>query len=325
MLRKILIAAAAVLVVIVAGGAVFVSARQNLRFDDTPYPDVVASADPAVIERGHYIVRVVAPCAGCHGDPSQRAAYASGADVPLVGGYTFDIPPGQFHTRNLTADTATGLGKVSDKAIARALRYGVGHDGRALLPFMEMQGLADDDLRAVVSYLRTQPAVHNPVPPHHYSVLGKVVRATVVSKPVGPSAPPPSQAPRGASIETGKYLVESVALCWSCHTERSQMSGALTGPRFGGTKGFKEPDDPTHTWSPPNITSDPETGRLGKMSEDQFVARFRQGRVIPGSPMPWQAFSRMNEEDLRAIYRYLESVPPVKRDVGPPVVELGKA
>jgi hypothetical protein len=46
------------------------------------------------------------------------------------------------------------------------------------------------------------------------------------------------------------------------------------------------------------------------MTEDQFVARFRQGRIIPGSPMPWQAFSRLAEDDLRSIYRYLKSVPP---------------
>jgi mono/diheme cytochrome c family protein len=324
-MRKILITGAGVLVVLVLAGALFVSTRQNLRFDDTPYPDVAASKDSAVVERGRYIVRVVAPCAGCHGDPAQRAAYARGADVPLVGGFAFDIPPGKFYTRNLTSDAETGLGNVSDKAIARALRFGVGHDGRALLPFMEMQGLADDDLRAVVSYLRTQPAVRNPVPPHDYNVLGKIVRATVLSKPVGPSSTPLVQAPRGASVETGRYLAESVALCWSCHTERSQMTGALTGPRFGGTTGFKESDDPTHSWSPPNITSDPETGRLGKMNEDQFVARFRLGRLIPGSPMPWQAFSRMDEEDLRAIYRYLKSVPAVKRDNGPAVVSQDKA
>jgi cytochrome c553 len=325
MLRKILVAIGSVLVVLIVGGGIFVSARQNLRFDSTPYPDVTASTDSAVIARGHYIVRDVAPCAGCHGDPAQRAQYVSGADVPLVGGFDFDIPPGQFYTRNLTSDSATGLGSVSDKAIARALRFGVGHDGRALLPFMEMQGLADDDLRAVVSYLRTQPAVHNQVPPHHYNILGKVVRATVLAKPVGPSATPLAQAPHGASVETGHYLVESVALCWSCHTERSQMTGAFTGPRYGGTTGFKESYDTLRSWSPPNITSDPETGRLGRMSEDQFVARFRQGRVLPGSPMPWQAFSRMNEDDLRAIYRYLKTVPAVKRDNGPPVVATGKA
>jgi mono/diheme cytochrome c family protein len=324
MLRKTLRVIGIVLLVLIAGGAVFVASRQHLTFDP-PYPKVVASSDSAIVERGHYIVRSVAGCASCHGDPTQRAAYAEGAETPLIGGFVFDIPPGKVYPRNLTPDAETGLGDVSDSAIARALRFGVGHDGRALLPFMEMQGLADDDLRAVVSYLRTQKPVHNPVPAHYYNLLGMVVKATALAHPVGPSSPPPAHAPRGTTVETGKYLVESVALCWACHTERNQMTGALTGPRFGGTKGFTEADDPTHSWSPPNITSDPETGRLGKMSEDQFVARFRQGRVLPGSPMPWQGFSRLNEDDLRAIYRYLVTIPPVKRDNGPPMVNVGKA
>jgi cytochrome c553 len=322
-MRKVLLVLGILLLIIVTGGAVVVASRQHLQFD-APYPEVAASTDSAVVERGRYIVRELAPCTACHGDPTQRAANAAGADVPLSGGFVFDIPPGQFYVRNLTPDAETGLGKVSDKAIARALRYGVGHDGRALLPFMEMQGLSDDDLQAVVSYLRTQAPVRNPVPPHHYTLLGKVVRATVLAKPVGPSAPPPSRAPRGASVETGRYLSESVALCWACHTQRSQVTGAITGPRYGGTTGFTESDDPGRSWSPPNITSDPETGRLGRMTEDQFVTRFRQGRVIPGSPMPWQGFSRLAEDDLRAIYRYLKTVPPVKNDVGPPFVETAK-
>jgi mono/diheme cytochrome c family protein len=319
-MRRILLVIGVVLLVVVAGGAAFIASRQHLTFD-APYPEVTASSDPAVIERGRYIVRDVAPCAACHGDPAQRAAYAKGADVPLIGGFVFDIPPGKFYPRNLTPDSATGLGNVPDRAIARALRYGVGHDGRALLPFMEMQGLSDDDLQAVVSYLRTQPPVRNPVPAHQYTLLGKVVKATALAKPVGPAATPLVRAPRGASVETGRYLVESVALCWACHTQRSQATGALTGPRFGGSTGFTESDDPRRSWSPPNITSDGETGRLGRLTEDQFVARFRQGRVIPGSPMPWQAFSRLAEDDLRSIYRYLKTVPPVKNDVGPPMVE----
>ena len=323
MMRKVLLIVGAVLLVVVVGGAVFVASRQNLRFDGR-YPAVTASSDLAIVERGRYIVRDVAPCAACHGDPAQRQAYATGADVPLVGGFVFDIPPGRIYARNLTPDPETGLGNVSDSAIARALRYGVGHDGRALLPFMEMQGLSDDDLQAVVSYLRTQAPVRNPVPPHHFTLLGNVVKATALANPVGPPTTPLTRAPRGASVETGQYLVESVALCWACHTERSRMTGALTGPRFGGTTGFTESDDPTHSWSPPNITSDAETGRLGKLTEDQFVARFRQGRVIPGSPMPWQAFSRMADEDLRAMYRYLKSVPPVRRDNGPAVVSVAQ-
>jgi mono/diheme cytochrome c family protein len=324
MFRKVLRIVGILILVVIVGGGAFVASRQNLKFDDTPYPEVAASTDSAVVERGRYIVRTLAPCAACHGEPSQAEANRNGAEVPLTGGFVFDIPPGKIYTRNLTSDAETGLGNVSDKAIARALRFGVGHDGRALLPFMEMQGLSDDDLQAVVSYLRTQAAVKNPVPPHSFTMLGKVIKATALANPIGPATTPLTKSPRGASVETGRYLVESVSLCWACHTARSMMTGALTGPKFGGTTGFTEAGDPGHTWSPPNITSDPETGRLGKMTEDQFVARFRQGRVLPGSPMPWQAFSKMNEEDLRAIYQYLMSVPPVKNDVGPPMVDVKK-
>src|SRR5262249_21702903 len=117
------------------------------------------------------------------------------------------------------------------------------------------------------------------------------------------------------------YLVESVGLCWACHTQRDEKTGALVGPRFGGATGFKEPSDPGHVWAPPNITSDPQTGRLAELSADDFVTRFRAGRLIPNSPMPWQGFSRMSEDDRRAMSLYLKSVPPVVHDVGPPVAD----
>ena len=76
-MRKVLLVVGVMLLVVVAGGAAFVASRQNLRFD-TPYPHVVRSSDSAIVERGRYIVRDVAPCAACHCDPAQRAAFASG-------------------------------------------------------------------------------------------------------------------------------------------------------------------------------------------------------------------------------------------------------
>lgn len=316
MIRKLLVTLLVLVVVALAGLVVFVAARQNLTFNDTPYPAVEASSDSAVIARGHYIVRNVAACSGCHGDTTRSAEAMAGADVPLTGGFKWDIPPGKFYARNITPDPETGLGNVAPQAIARALRSGVGHDGRVLLPFMEMQGLADDDLVAVVSYLKSERPVRNVVPAHQYSLLGKVVKATVFSKPVGPHETPPRAAPRGATVENGRYLTESVAMCWSCHTQRNMMTGAIAGPRFGGAVGFPEPE-----WSSPNITSHPDSGRLGRLTEDEFVTRFRAGRILPGSPMPWQGFARLGEDDLRAIYRYLKTVPPSSRDVGPVMVK----
>src|SRR5262245_40141648 len=98
-------------------------------------------------------------------------------------------------------------------------------------------------------------------------------------------------------------------------------TGAFVGQLYAGSKDFEDEMDPSRVWSPPNITSG---GRLGNLNEDQFVARFRAGRAIPGSPMPWQAFQRLDEDDLRAIYRFLMTVPKWPRDTGQPSVAMTK-
>ena len=317
---KKLLAGLGVVLVIGAGGlAAYVASRQHLTFD-APLPPVTASTDSAVVERGRYVVRNLSSCPICHGDPKQYARTQEGEEVPLSGGFEFKIPPGQFYPRNITPDAETGIGRISDGQIARALRYGVGHDGRALLPFMEMQGLSDEDLTAVVSYLRSQPPVHNLVPAHRVNVLGAIVKATVLANPVGRKTTTPKVNPQGATVENGHYLVESVANCWACHTQRDNNTGALVGPRLGGAK-MVDDTNPKRTWAPPNLTSDPATGRLAKFTEDEFVARMRAGRAFPGSPMPWQGFQKLHEDDLRAIYRYLKTLPPVVHDPGPPFVD----
>jgi mono/diheme cytochrome c family protein len=319
MFRKILLGFLLLVAVAVAACGIYIASRQHLKFNP-PYPDIAASADTAVIARGRYVVRNLVNCSQCHGEPTRMAEAMEGVDIPLSGGRHFGIPPGDFYARNITPDSATGIGSFSDGAVARALRLGVGHDGRALLPFMEMQGLSDEDLAAVISYLRSQAPVHKPIPPHHFSLLGMVVKATVLANPVGPKSTPPHQTPHGATIENGRYIVESLALCGSCHTQRNMQTGAFVGPHLGGSTGFGEADANGMMWSPPNITSDPETGRLGHMSEDEFVTRFRAGRLLPNSPMPWQGFKNLAEHDLRAIYKYLMTVSPVRNDVGPPIV-----
>lgn len=318
-MKRIVLGILGVLVVVVGGFAVYVASRQHLKFD-VPLPAVAASSDSAVVERGRYVVRHLASCPVCHGDPEQHDALMAGEEVPLSGGFAFDIPPGKFYPLNITPDPETGIGRFSDGQIARALRHGVGHDGRALLPFMEMQGLSDEDLVAVISYLRSQPPVHHMVPAHQPNLLGRIVMATVLADPVGPKSTPPQRNPHGATVENGRYLVESVANCWACHTQRDPNTGAMVGPHMGGAT-MADELDPKRTWAPPNLTSDPATGRLARFSEDEFVARMRAGRALPGSPMPWQGFKDLHEDDLRAIYRYLKTLPPVVHDPGPAFVD----
>jgi mono/diheme cytochrome c family protein len=117
-------------------------------------------------------------------------------------------------------------------------------------------------------------------------------------------------------VERGEYLVSTVAECADCHTQRSMVDGSFTGPRLAG--GGEMSGGNGVALVPPNLTPDPGTGRLASWSEDQFVARFRQGRLMPESPMPWNAFARMSDDDLRATYRYLRSLPPVRSSATPP-------
>ena len=304
------------LVVIVAGFVCTVLLRWKRTFDE-PLPDIHASRDSAVIATGRYLAYGPAHCAYCHTTAETAPALDKGEQPPLSGGFVFAIPPGTFRTPNLTPDSATGIGAMSDGQVARMLRYGVRRDGRAALPFMNYHLLSDADIRALISFLRSQPAVSHRVPPHDLNFIGKAVMAFVI-KPIGPSVTPPAESPpAGISVERGAYLVTAVAECADCHTQRSLMDGHFTGPRLAGGSPFDVDGKPDLELVPPNLTPEPKTGRIAAWSEDQFVARFRQGRLIPGTPMPWNAFARMTDDDLRSIYRYLRTVTPVEHDPGP--------
>lgn len=284
---------------------------------DISLPDIHASTDSAVIATGRYLAYGPAHCAYCHTTAETAPALDRGEQPPLSGGFIFQIPPGTFRTPNLTPDRETGIGAVSDGQLARMLRYGVRRDGRAAVPFMNYHLLSDADIRALISFLRSQPPVSHRVPPHDLNFLGKVVMAFVM-KPIGPSATPPAVSPpAGTSVERGAYLVTAVAECADCHTERSMMDGHFTGARLAGGNPFAVEGKPDQEVVPPNLTPDAKTGRIASWSEDQFLTRFRQGRLIPGTPMPWNAFARMTDDDLRAIYRYLRTVTAVEHDPGP--------
>ena len=135
-------------------------------------PDIHASADPAVIERGRYLVRGAAHCADCHTAPEQRAALEAGKDVPLSGGNEFNLPVGVFRVPNITPDVETGIGRYTDPQLARMLRHGVRPNGKMVLPFMPFADLSDEDLTAVISYLRAQPPCGTPSRPTRRTCSG---------------------------------------------------------------------------------------------------------------------------------------------------------
>jgi mono/diheme cytochrome c family protein len=246
---------------------------------------------------------------------SEREKVLAGEEVPLSGGLDFVIPLGTLFAPNITSDPETGIGKLTDQEIARALRYGIRHDGQAMIDLMPFYDISDYDLKAIISYLRTQPAIKNKRPENEYSFMGKVVK-TFLLKPSGDGKVPHTP-PADSTAEYGKYLVNSVANCRGCHTKRDLMTGAYIGPELAGGFPFEVFSQNgkiikgKHLISP-NLTSDPETGIMTRWSKKQFIERFRTGVVIKGSPMPWGPFSRMSDLELTAIYKYLNSMGPVK-------------
>ena len=294
LLKRIAIGFALLLVFGTTAFAVAVVARENRTFS-APYPEIHASNDPAVIARGEYLVRGPAHCVACHEDD-------------LRGGLRFDLPVGAIYSRNITPDEATGIGRYSDRELARVLRYGVHPDGRAVLPFMPFADLADDDLTAVISYLRSRPAISNRVPDHEFNIVGRIAKAFVL-EPKGPTATPRAHVEPTPTAEYGAYIANTVANCGGCHTRRNMRTGAAIGVAFAGGTTIESHRVPGQTFLTPNLTPDPKTGHLSAWSEEVFVARFKNA-VPTASPMPWGEFRNLTENDLRALYRYLRSLPP---------------
>jgi mono/diheme cytochrome c family protein len=294
-------------------GSVAVSIRAN-RTVDAPYPNVHASHDPAVIERGRYLVEGPAHCGECHGAEDPPAASHVGR--PLIGGKEFKLPVGTFRVPNITSDPETGIGKIKDEAIARFIRYGVKPDGQVALPFMPYADLSDDDLTAIISYLRSQKPVKHEVAEHDVNPLGRVVQAFVL-EPKGPSQSPRKTVTPEPTPEYGQYLTHNVGNCVMCHTKVDMRTGAFAGPMFGGGAEHEAFGNPEKKFVSPNLTPDPRWGWLQGWEEDAFVARFKGGRVIADSPMPWESFQAMTDNDLRAIYRYFKTLPPAQTGPDP--------
>jgi cytochrome c553 len=319
--RKIGIGAG-VVVAALAGlvGYAAATATSKLQFPDTPAPALAASKDPGVIERGRYLVHGPAHCASCHSVNDRAHPEKLLSNPPLQGGLEFAMGPlGTRYGRNLTSDSETGIGAISDASIARTLRTGVAHDGEVSF-FMRFSAsaLSDDDIVAVISYLRSLSPVKNQVPRGSWGLLGKVLLTYAMT--VEPRAEPPVAhvAPSAEpTVERGRYLADQVALCTFCHSKIDMSTIAVTGPKAGGSD-----PDPSHgedegmEFVAPNLTSHP-TGMTGKLDEDAFVKRLKGGRAHASSIMPWEGFAQTTEVDLRSIYRYLQTLPKVDHDVGP--------
>ncbi|MEN8145893.1 MAG: c-type cytochrome [Gemmatimonadota bacterium] len=250
-----------------------------------PAPDISVEGTPEQIARGAYLAGVA--CIGCHGaDDGSRFPLSGGQDV------TEDIPLpiGTMVISNITPGGV--LAHRTDGELFRVIRHGYGKGKRAAaMTFMPFGSLSDEDIEAIIAFLRSQESVTTEtVGGDDLNILGAVLLfgANLVPLPEtidGPVTAPPM----GANPEYGKY-VANIGECRSCH-----------GPDMTGSEAT--PFSPAYPNPRPLVAT---------LTLEQFTERMRTGKRPDGSEldMPWRNAAAMSDDDLAALYAYL--IEPVK-------------
>ena len=269
-------------------------------------------ATPQRLARGDYLFNHVFACVDCHsGHDDADVEHPVLANLRGAGEVMpFDGLPGRIVASNLTPDPATGAGSWSDDEIARAIREGIGHDGRALFPMMPYENyrrMSDEDLASVVVYIRSLTPVKNDLPPTEIVFPVKyLIRSAPqpVTTPV--NAPDPAD-----RLKYGEYLVR-VAGCADCHTP-ADKGQPIAGLEFAGGQVFSGKWGRTVS---ANIT--PDASGIGYYDENLFIQVFRTGYVKArklNALMPIEQFKGITDDDLKAMFAYLRTVRPVRHRV----------
>jgi mono/diheme cytochrome c family protein len=261
-----------------------------------------------LIHRGQYIFSLAGGCA-CHTAPK---------GTPNVGAREFPIPMAKIYSTNLTADKETGLGDWSDQQIRDAMTKGIRKNGEKLMPVMPYEaysGMSEEDLTALIAYLRSLKAVPKKTPglktwAPFYRAGGTFVWFQFFSR----FSNAPAKAPQ-SGIERGRYLVEHVALCIDCHTPRNFIGVPDRSLYLAGTK--KGPLGKEI----PNITPDKETG-IGDWSRDDIAEVLLTG-TKPDlekveelmAEVVESGYKNMRREDALTIADYLKSIPPITNKI----------
>lgn len=289
----IVLGGVAVVVLLLIGGVYgFSSSQFGRSYEISPpplQPTVEMSADELVARGRH--VAVTRGCADCHGED--------------VGGKGFvdDGAFGLLWASNLTRGEGGVASSYSDQDWDRAIRHGVGPDGKPLLfmPAQEFWVMGDDDIAALIAYFRAAEPVDRVIPEPKAGPLARALFVAgqlplVPAKLIDHEARRPSAPEPGATVEYGAYLATG---CTGCHG-----AGYSGGKIVGG--------DPS--WPPAaNLTPDPETG-LGAWTEADFATALREGVRPDGTEidpvMPIAATKHMTDEEVQALWAFLRTLEP---------------
>jgi len=267
------------------------NARLNKKYD-FPASNIAIPADAASIEYGKH--RAETLCEGCHGPD------LSGIEKWFNAG-----PLGTVDSANLTSGNGgAGQEYKTDQDYVNAIRHGIDPEGLPIfMPAVASTShLSDEDLGAIIAYVKSVPPVDHKTNGHQFTPLARILLAAgklgklpveAVSHDIHVTAPA-----RGVSVEYGGYLVETND-CRVCH-----------GPQLNGGPY----PDPTITLISPNLTPG---GEVGLWTEEQFINTLRTGTAPSGHQlgehMPWKTYKLMTDDELKAIFMYLHSIPKLEQ------------
>jgi mono/diheme cytochrome c family protein len=254
-----------------------------------------------VIERGKYLA-TAADCAACHTKPGGK---------PFAGGVAIETPFGTLVGPNITSDSEAGIGSWTDDEFVAALRDGRGRGGIRLYPAMPYPAytkMTRKDALAIRAYLQTI----NPAPdkiesnqlPFPFDIRSTMIVWNAINFKPSRLVPDPS---KSAQWNRGRYLVDALGHCGTCHTPKTFMgadksSAYLQGARLQG-------------WYAPNVTADRRKG-VGSWSINDILTYLKTGvnpDALASGGMGEEVVhssSHMTDDDLKAIAVYLLSLKP---------------
>lgn len=309
MKRALLVVAGILIAIVVIGLPLMVGIRPFIGPKVRPLTDRRFEPTPARLERGKYLLTSgSAPCIMCH---SPLDTSGGGLRVPpgkdLTGrNWAPDGTP--FVTaQNLTPDPDTGIGKLTDDQLARAIREGISHDGRTLfpiMPYVHYRAMPDEDVASIIVYLRSLPPVRSPLPPSAIPFpLNRILNGL----------PQPVEGPVTADLSTpvkrGEHIAR-MAICTDCHTPRDAQGNVPAGMAFSG--GTAMPFAGRNTIYAANIT--PGVNGIPYYTEALFIEVMRTGKVKAREldpMMPTTYYRNMTDADLKDLFAYLTSLAPV--------------
>jgi mono/diheme cytochrome c family protein len=269
--------------------AYFVSnARLNQTFSITARA-IAVPADTTAVQRGEHIA-FTRGCVDCHGKDF------GGAKVIEDGAM------GRLYAPNLTRGHGSRTASFSDLDWVRAIRHGVGPDNHGLfiMPSEEYSHFSDEDLGCVIAYLKSVPPVDRERVSTSYGPVTRVLltlgKMKLAAGTIDHAHLAPESVAKAANAEYGRYLSNG---CVGCH-----------GPNFSGGKiEIGPPDWPQAR----NLTPHP-SGNLAKWTEADFIRTIRTARRPDGSelnPVMPRGFGGMDDTELKALYAFFKSLPPV--------------